>query len=105
MIATTGRIPTTTVSASSTRAMPAMSDSIRPMNESTSSSAGDVDQHAARAGLRDPLREVLLQRHRHPVVHVDLDADQQQVPELEDRDAVGAVTALARRRARRRVIW
>src|SRR3954447_16486253 len=38
VIATTGRIPTTTVSASSTLAMPAMSDSMRPMKESTSSS-------------------------------------------------------------------
>ena len=39
VMATAGRMPTTTVSASSTRAMPAMSASIRPMKESTSSSA------------------------------------------------------------------
>src|SRR5262249_12491189 len=39
VIATAGRIPTTTVAASSTRAIPAMFASMRPMNESTTSSA------------------------------------------------------------------
>ena len=55
----------------------------------------------------DPLGQVLLQRERHPVVHVDLDAHQQQVAELEDRDAVHAVhgALLRAAAARRRVIW
>ena len=39
VIATEGCMPTTTVSASSRRAMPAMLPSIRPMKESTISSA------------------------------------------------------------------
>ena len=39
VIATAGRMPTTTVSASSTRDIAAMLPSIRPMNESTISSA------------------------------------------------------------------
>jgi hypothetical protein len=39
VIATDGRMPTTTVLASRTRAMPAMYASVRPMNESTTSSA------------------------------------------------------------------
>ena len=39
VMATAGRMPTTTVSASSTRAMAAMLPSMRPMNESTISSA------------------------------------------------------------------
>ena len=38
VIATAGRMPTTTVSASSTRDICAMFASIRPMNESTTSS-------------------------------------------------------------------
>ena len=39
VIATAGRMPTTTVSASRTRDIAAMSPSMRPMNESTISSA------------------------------------------------------------------
>ena len=74
MIATAGCIPTTTVRASRMRAMLAMLPIIRPMNESTMSTARDVDQHAVRAGLGDPVGQVVLQRQREPVVHVHLDA-------------------------------
>ena len=87
VIATAGRMPTTTVSASSTRDMAAMLPSIRPMNESTISSA-EMSISTPRAPvLDDPLGQVVLQRHRQPVVHVDLDRDQQELAHLEDRDA------------------
>jgi hypothetical protein len=40
----------------------------------------DVDQHCPGARGDDSLREVILQRQRQLVVHVDLDRHQQEVP-------------------------
>ena len=74
VIATAGRMPTTTVSASSTRDIAAMLASMRPMNESTISSAEMSISTPRAPRLDDPLGQVVLQRHRQPVVHVDLDA-------------------------------
>ena len=49
---------------------------------------GDVDQHAAWRRVVDDLRgQIVLQRHRQPIVHVHLDGDQQELAHLEDRDA------------------
>ena len=86
VIATAGRMPTTTVTASSTRDIAAMLFSMRPMKESTISSADMSISTPARAIGHDPLRQIVLQRHRQPVVHVDLDRDQQALADLEDRD-------------------
>src|SRR4030095_10737905 len=47
----------------------------------------DVHQHASRALLGDPRSQIVLQRERELVVHVDLDGDQQERSHLEDRDA------------------
>ena len=93
MIATAGRMPTTTVWASSTAATDAIVESIRPMKRVDDLQRGDVDHHAARAGLDDPLGQVLLQRERDLVLQVDLDRDQQDVADAEDRDAVHHVSA------------
>jgi hypothetical protein len=49
--------------------------------------SGDVDQHAPGVGADDLRREVVLQRHRQAVVHVDLDRDEQVAAHLENRDA------------------
>ena len=89
VIATAGRIPTTTVSASSTRDMAAMLASIRPMNESTISSE-EMSIRTPRA-WSETIRfgEVVLQPHREAVVHVDLNRDQQQIAHLQDRDPLG----------------
>src|SRR5579864_8707632 len=46
----------------------------------------DVDHHAARATGDDLGCEVVLQRHGQAVVHVDLNADEQTVADLEDRN-------------------
>ena len=61
--------------------------SVRPTNESTMSSAADVDDHAVAAGGDDPLGQVLLQAQRDLVLHVDLDRDEEDVADLEDRNA------------------
>src|SRR5262249_10890542 len=50
----------------------------------------DVDEDPVRPRRGDALREIVLERHRQPVVHVHLDADQQAVAHLEDRDAFHA---------------
>src|SRR5262249_21399079 len=47
----------------------------------------DVDQHAAGAVAHDAVGEVVLQRHGQAVVHVHLDADEQKLVHLEDRNA------------------
>ena len=67
---------------------------------------GNVDQHAMGAILDDARRQIILQRHRQPVVHVDLDRDQQQVAHFQNRNPVHAglswrwrCTALTRQRA------
>ncbi len=46
---------------------------------------GYVDHDAARAIGHDALRQIVLQRHGQPVVHVDLDRDQQAIADLQDR--------------------
>jgi hypothetical protein len=51
---------------------------------------GDVDEHAPRPITHDAIGEVVLQRHGQPVVHVHLDADQQELVHLEDRNALHA---------------
>src|SRR5262245_30739010 len=48
----------------------------------------DVDQHAAGAVAHDTVGEVVLQRHRQAVVHVHLDADEQKLVHLENRNAL-----------------
>ena len=79
VMATAGRMPTTTVCASRMRDIAAMLPSMRPMNESTISSAEmSISTPAARVATI-LLREVVLQRQRELVVHVDLDRHQQEV--------------------------
>ena len=56
------------------------------MNESTISSAPDLDHDTARPRRDDLLRQIVLQRHCHPVVHVDLDRDQQTIADPHDRN-------------------
>ena len=57
------------------------------MNESTISSAEmSISTPLARAS-DDARGQVVLQRHRQPVVHVDLDGDEQELAHLQDRDA------------------
>ena len=95
VIATAGCMPTTTVCASSTRAIAAMLPSIRPMNESTISS-DEMSISTPRAPVvRDPRGEVVLQLQREPVVHVDLDRHQQELAHLEDRDALHRASTVA----------
>ncbi len=84
-MATAGRMPTKTVVASSTRDIPAMFPIMRPMNESTMSSDRNVDQHAASSGLADAIGQVILERGRQTIVHVDLNRDQEKVAHAKDR--------------------
>src|SRR5262245_53092960 len=46
----------------------------------------DVDEHTLGPRLDDLLREVLLELHRHAVVQVDLDRDEQEPAHAQDRD-------------------
>ena len=64
--------------------MAAMLESIRPMMLSTRSSA-EMSIMTPRAGLNEFMRKIVLQRHRQLVVHVELDADKQAPPDLQDR--------------------
>ena len=99
VIATDGCIPTTTVSASSTRDIAAMLPSMRPMNESTISSDEMSISTPLAAVSAISFGEVFLQRQRQPVVHVHLDRDQEELAHLEDRNAFHAL--LRRSSARR----
>ena len=88
VIATAGRMPTTTVSASRMRDIAAILSSMRPMKLSTISSA-EMSISTPRASCATILAgQIVLQRRRQPVVHVDLDGDEQRVAELEDWNAV-----------------
>src|SRR5262245_26437763 len=60
---------------------------------------GDVDEHAPRAVLDDLVGQLVLQRHHEPVVHLDLNGDEQELPHLEDGDALAG--GLAVKHARR----
>ncbi len=81
-------MPTTTVSASSTRG-DGRDRGDHPADEAVDDlQRRDVDEHAVRAGLDDPLGEVLLERERDLVLQVDLDRDQQDVADAQDRDAL-----------------
>ncbi len=55
----------------------------------------DLDQNAAGAGGGDLRGEVVLQLQRQPVVHVDLDRDQQELAHPQDRDAIHVRPAAA----------
>ena len=94
--------------------MPAMLAIMRPMNESTISSA-EMSISTPLAPVSLDLRgQIVLQRHRQPVVHVDLDGDEQELAHPQDRDAIhgaaqsglvrvtDAAGALERQRAARR---
>lgn len=48
---------------------------------------GNVDQDAARAVFHDAARQIVLQREREPVVHVDLNGDEQEPAHRENRNA------------------
>ena len=84
-MATAGRMPTTTVWASSTRDIPAMLPIIRPMNESTMSSAEMSIKTPRAPVVDDPAGQVVLQRHRQAIVHVDLDRHDQEIAHPKDR--------------------
>ena len=88
VMATAGCMPTTTVSASKTRAMAAMFASIRPMKESTISSEEISISTPLAPGLGDLLREVVLQGHGQTVVHIHLDGHQQVVAHAQNRNAL-----------------
>ena len=87
VMATAGCIPTTTVSASSMRAIAAMVLSIRPIKESTISSP-EISISTPRAGLDDVRGQLILQRQRQLVMHVHLDGDEQEFLHLQYRNAV-----------------
>ena len=57
----------------------------------------DVDEHAARAGLADARRELILQLHGEPVVHVHLDRDQEEITQPQNRDAIHVASPLSAR--------
>jgi len=83
VIATAGRIPTTTVTASSTR------DNVveHPTDKGIDDlQRGDVDHHPARTAADDADRQIVLQRQCELVVHVDLDRDQQTIADLQNGD-------------------
>src|SRR6202012_3968314 len=46
---------------------------------------GDVDDHAARPGDGQLVRQVFLEAHDAVVLQVDLDGDEQRLPDLYDR--------------------
>ena len=79
VIATAGRMPTTTVSASRMRDIAAMLAEHAADERVDDLERRDVDQHAARAVLT--IRDVRssCSGQREPVVHVDLDRDQQEL--------------------------
>ena len=60
---------------------------MRPMKESTISSAEMSISTPLAPVARDALGQVVLQRHREPVVHVHLDRHQQELAHPEDRNA------------------
>ena len=85
VIATAGRMPTMTVSASNSREIDPIMVSIRPMNESTISTAV-MSMITPCAPVADKLvGQVLLEAHDALVLQVDLDGDEQRLPDLEDR--------------------
>ena len=95
VIATAGCMPTTTVVASRTRAMPEMLASMRPTNESTISSAEMSISTPLAPVFEMRVGQVVLQRQRRLVLHVHLDRDQQAAAHPQDRDAVHGVLRLA----------
>ena len=101
VIATAGCIPTSTVSASSRLAMPAMLASILSDKRIDDLQRRDVDQDAARASFDDSFREILLQGHGEAVMHVHLDGDQQELTHLQDGNSVHGQTTSAVRRSPR----
>ena len=63
--------------------MDAMMPSMRPMKESTISSAGrDIDQYAFRLVLDNLLGKIVLQRQGQLVVHIYLNGDEQKIAHL-----------------------
>ena len=75
VIATAGRMPTTTVRVEHGGHRRDVAE--RAADEGVDHvERRDVDQHAPRARPDDALGEVVLQRDREAIVHVDLDADQ-----------------------------
>ena len=70
--------------------MAAMLAIIRPMNESTISSDEMSISTPAAPVCDDLLRQIVLQRHRQPVVHVHLDGDEQELAHPQDRNAFHA---------------
>ena len=71
--------------------MPEMLASMRPMKESTISSA-EMSISTPLAPVASIVRrQVVLQRQRQLVLHVDLDGDQQALAHLQDRDAFHGV--------------
>ena len=70
--------------------MPEMLASMRPTKESTISSAEMSISTPLAPVVAIFVGQVVLQRQRGLVLHVDLDGDQQRAAHLQDRDAVHA---------------
>src|SRR6202012_5421641 len=49
---------------------------------------GNIDQHALGVGFDDLAGQVLFERCREPVMHVDLNGHKQRTPELQDWNAI-----------------
>src|SRR6185437_13944715 len=87
VIATAGRMPTRTVSASNSREIDPIMASIRPMKESTISTAV-MSMITPRAPVAASSSASFLEPHDALVLQVDLDGDEERRPDLEDRHAV-----------------
>ena len=47
----------------------------------------NIDQHSTGVQFNDLVSQVVLQRHRDPVVHIDLDRDKEEVTQFENWDS------------------
>ena len=77
--------------------MEAVVASIRPMKESTISSA-EMSMSTPRLGFHDPVSQVVLQAEGEPVVHVHLNGGEQKLAHLQNGNPIhGCLLALVRR--------
>ena len=68
--------------------MAAMLASMRPMKESTISREEISINTPWRPISDDPRGQVVLQRHRQPVVHIHLDGDQEEIAHPQNRNSL-----------------
>ena len=68
--------------------MDAMLPNIRPIKESTISREEISIRHSMGVVFYDQSGEIVLQRESEPIMHIDLDSDEQKPAHLEDRDSI-----------------